>query len=80
MSVVRLVYDDATDFGKIAVRLGNGDVAVARKLAIENIEELATRENIVNVVGRRPPKGARYKVGKVQITKDGLLEIEFKCE
>ena len=80
VSVMRLEYDDATGFGKITVRLGDSDVVAAKKLAIDNIEELATRKNIVNVVGKRPPKGARYKTTNEQTTKDGLLEIEFKCE
>ena len=65
---------------KGTVRLGDSDVVAAKKLAIDNIEELATRKNIVNVVGKRPPKGARYKTTNEQTTKDGLLEIEFKCE
>ena len=76
MSVVRLEYNAATCRGKIAVRFGGNDVEAAKKLAFATIEELATRRNIAVVVGKRPPKGARYVVGDCKI-KGGLLEIEF---
>ena len=83
VSVVRLEYNDAaggygtSGHGKIAVRIGGNDLDMAKKLAIGNIEELATRKNIANVVGRRPPPGARYRTGIERMTDDGLLEIEF---
>ena len=81
MSVVLLEYSDETNSGKITVRLGDRDQEAAIKFAIENIEVLAARHNIVNVVGKRPPKGARYTVGTLPPpSKDGLLEIEFKCK
>ena len=76
VSVELLEYDAATGRGKIVVRFGGNDVEAAKKLAIANIEELATRRNIAVVVGERPPKGARYTAGACMI-KGGLLEVEF---
>ena len=80
MEVVRREYNKITGKGKVGVRLGDNDVAAAEKLAIENIEAIATRHNILNVAGDLPPKGAQYTVIKSGTTEDGLFEIEFKCE
>ena len=52
-------------------------MGIARDFAIQNIEELATRKGIANIVGQRPPPGARYKTRNERIIEDGLLEIEF---
>lgn len=79
MKVVRREYNDATGFGKIVVEFDNKDVDAATKLAKENIENLATRKNIMITVGREPPKNARYKTYN-EHAKDGRLEIIFKCE
>ena len=81
LEVVRREYSkDSGGQGKVICRLGDNDVAAAEKLAIDNIESIASRHNILNVVGDQPPKGARYKVIKSRETDDGLFEIEFKCE
>ena len=80
MEVVRREYNKITGKGKVGVRLGDNDVVAAEKLAIENIEAIATRHNILNVAGDLPPKGAQYTVIKSGTTEDGLFEIEFKCE
>lgn len=78
--VVGREYNKITGKGKVGVRLGDNDVVAAEKLAIENIEAIATRHNILNVAGDLPPKGAQYTVIKSGTTEDGLFEIEFKCE
>ena len=81
LEVVRRKYDKITGNVTIVVRLGDNDVSAAEKLAIENIEAIATRHNILNAVGAPPPKkGAHYDVIKSKKSDDGLFEIEFKCE
>ena len=80
MEVVRREYIKETGKGTVVVRFGDSDVAAATKLALENIEAIASRHNILNVVGSSPPKDARYEVVKSRKTDDGLFEIEFKCE
>lgn len=81
LEVVRREYSkDSGGQGKVICRLGDNDVAAAEKLAIDNIESIASRHNILNVVGDQPPKGAQYTVIKSGKTEDGLFEIEFKCE
>jgi len=80
MSVERLEYNDETGSGKIAIRLGDSDVMAAKKMAIDNIEVLVSRKNIVNVVGKRPPKGARYMDGTERMPEADLLEVEFTCK
>lgn len=82
LSVERLEYDSqpvhdgTTGHGKIIIQIGGKDLDEAKKFAIQNIEELASRKNIANVVGKPPPPGARYKTCGEKV-ENGLLEIEF---
>lgn len=79
VSVTSLKYDERTQKGVIAVKIGGNRFENARKWLRDNIETIARDKNIALRTGELPPN-KKFFLGTERVLEGNVLEIEFEVE